>query len=374
MQYYLTTLFLILTLISCNESEAPKIEVENDPILRSMEKHADSLLLDAKITSLAIGIYKDGKAYTGYYGELDEGKKNKPSENTIYEIASVGKTFAGTLVSQAVLDGKLSLDDNITKYFEEDYPNLNYDGNPIKVRHLITHTSRIAQFLPDTLNTMLTNIDENLPFEFYAIRKQYDKQQFFKDLHTVVIDTLPGTRYGYSNTATELVAHILEEVYNKDYEEILREYILEVAEMPNTKIRLSEKEKKHLANGYGETRKQVPHLANTLWGAAGGLKSTLPDLINYMKFQLDSQNKVVQNSHQVIYSDGDSSIGYFWPVDKDETDGTYYGHHGGTFGTQNWLFIMPKHNLGFSIITNQSDQRTAGKLVATTNKILDEIR
>lgn len=79
-------------------------------------------------------------------------------------------------------------------------------------------------------------------------------------------------------------------------------YICEKAEMKNTKVHLSAREAKRLANGYGETNKLVPHFANTLWGAGGGLKSTISDLVNYMKFQLGN-NKVVMKSHELLYSD-----------------------------------------------------------------------
>ncbi len=369
-------LFFILSLVACKESanKSETIMFDEDPILLSMKKHADSLLSDSKISAVSIGIYKDGQEYIGHYGELDDGKNNKPTDNTIYEIASVSKTLAGTLVAQAELEGKLNLDDDIRNYLGEEYLNLEYDGHPIRIRHLITHTSRLPKFLPDDLNALFNNIDETLPFKIYEIEKNYNKQKFYADLHQLKLDTVPGTKYEYSNVDTELLAHILETIYNKNYEELLKENIFDKAGMPNTKINLTDEEKKYLANGYGETRKVVPHMVNPLWGAGGGVKSTLPDLINYMKFQLDTTNRVVQNSHRVLYQDEDSSIGYYWPVDTDEKDGTYFGHHGGAMGTQNWFFIIPEHNLGFSIITNQSDQETAGKLITTTSKILDEIR
>ena len=373
MKYKTLIFILIITAIGCNSKKKTKTK-SIDPIQFSMDQNADSLLMDPQINAVSIGIYKDGKSYIGHYGTLDKGKENKPTNNTIYEIASVSKTFAGILVAQAESEGKLSLEDDIRKYLKEDYPNFEFKKHPIKIKHLITHTSRLPRFLPDSINTLFTNIDETLPFKIYEIEKEYNRQKFFIDLHAVKIDTIPGTKYDYSNVDTELIAHILENIYEKSYEELIQKYICRVAEMPNTKINLTDREKANLANGYGEVNTKVPHLVNPLWGAGGGIKSTIPDLINYMKFQLDENNPIVAKSHKVIYENEDSVIAYYWPVDTDEKDGTYYGHHGGAFGTQNWLFIIPKHNLGFSIITNQSDQQTGHKLIKTVNHILDDIR
>ena len=374
MKFKAVILLAIIALASCGEPGEKQKAIDTDPVMASMKRNADSLLLDSKINAVSIGIYKDGKTYAGHYGELDKGKKNQPTDQTLYEIASVSKTFAGTLIAQAELDGKLNLEEDIRKYLTEDYPNLEYKGIPIKIKHLITHTSRLPKFLPDSLNLLFVDIDETLPFKVYEIEKRYNKEKFFADLHSIIIDTIPGTRYDYSNVDTELIAHILENIYKKSYEELLKEYIFDVADMPNTKITLSSQEQLNLATGYGETSKAVPHLVNPLWGAGGGMKSTIPDLLNYMKFQLDEKNLTVKNSHKVLYEGEDSVMGYYWPVNGDEIDGTYYGHHGGALGTQNWFFIIPKHNLGFSIITNQSDQETGGKLIKTVNEILDDIR
>ena len=136
----------------------------------------------------------------------------------------------------------------------------------------------------------------------------------------------------------------------------------------------TDKEVKHFANGYGEINNKVPHFANTLWGAGGGLKSTISDLINYMKFQLDKNNKTVVESHKLLYSNDYMQMAYLWPVLNDSEDGTYYNIHGGAYGTQNFLLIIPKYDLGISIITNQSGPETQRKLWNTLNNLLSEIK
>ena len=368
-------LFFILLAIGCKNSKIIS-ETENiDNIQQSIDRHAKLFLNDSTTNSVSIGIYKDGKTYIGHYGELDKGKGNKPTDSTLYDIASVSKTFAGTLVAQAELEGKLSIEDNIQKYLNEDYPNLQFEGKPIKIKHLITHTSGLPKFLPDSVNLLFNKIDDDLPFKYSDIEKKYNRKQFLSDLHTLVITTIPGSQSNYSNVGTELIGHILENIYGKGYEELLKEYICSVADMPNTKINISDNEKNKLANGYfGKSNIPVPHLLNPLWGANGCIKSTTPDLINYMKFHLDKNNPVVTKSHGVFYQEKDYNIGCFWVIETDRKDGTYYLHDGTSLGIENWMFIYPKYDLGISIISNRIDEKTEDKMINVVDGILKDIR
>ena len=346
----------------------------DDQIKAAIKKNAHQLLNDPKIHAVSIGVYKSGQTYTAHYGELDPGKKNTPDNTTIYEVASVTKSFTGTLVAQAVLDQKLTLDDDIRKYLKGDYSNLEYQGTPIKIRHLITHTAGFPRFLPVRINALFSNIDENLPFKISAIEKSYSKKEFLKDLKAITISVAPGTQYSYSNANVELIGYILEQVYNLSFEQLVHKYITGKTNMKSTKIYLSDQEKRRFANGYGETNKLVPHFIHNLWGAAGGIKSTVPDLLKYVQFHLDDKNKAAKASHKILYSQDNHHTGYFWPVFTTSDDGTYYGIHGGAFGTQNFLMVVPKYNLGISIITNHSGPRTQPKLLKILNNLLGDIK
>ncbi|MEJ8801368.1 serine hydrolase domain-containing protein [Pontibacter sp. H249] len=367
-------LILGITISSCNKHSKNITNSKIDSVKISIEKNADSLLLDPKINSVSIGIYKDGETYTGHFGELDKGIGNKPTDATIYEIASVSKSFTGTLVAQAVLDKKINLDDDIRKYLDGDFSNLEYNNSPIKIKHLITHTSGLPRSLPTSIDALFDTIDEKLPFRIYEIEKNYSKTQFLGDLQTVKIAAIPGTSFNYSNADTEVMAYILEKVYKMTYDQLLQKFICKPAGMKDTKVKLSAEELNRLANGYGETNKLVPHFANTLWGADGGIKSTTADLVNYMKFQLENNNLAAAESHKLIFSENDIKMGYLWPIITNDEDDIYYTIHGGAFGTQNYLLIIPKYNLGVSIITNQSGPETQGKLWNTMNNLLNDIK
>ncbi len=82
---------------------------------------AQKVAKESKAYSVSVGILKDGKVYTGHYGEIDKGKGNKANDNTYFTIASVTKLFTGQLLAQAVLEGKVNLDDDVRKYLNGSY-------------------------------------------------------------------------------------------------------------------------------------------------------------------------------------------------------------------------------------------------------------
>ena len=180
MKIYVLIFFTSIFIISCKSSQHNKQSSEKKTIELSVDRNAGVLLLDPTINAISIGVYKEGETYINHYGELDKGKGNKPTDETIYEITSASKTFAGTLVAQAELEGKLNLDDDIRKYLKEEFSNLEYGGHPIRIKHLITHTSRLPKFLPYSINKLFDNPNDSLAFKIYQIEKNYDREKFYQ--------------------------------------------------------------------------------------------------------------------------------------------------------------------------------------------------
>jgi CubicO group peptidase (beta-lactamase class C family) len=375
MKFNFLILLISIVILSCKNKSEKKIIIESDYVDFLIKKNADSLLnADASINALSIGIYKDGKTYIKHYGEIDKGKGNKPNDKTIYEIASVSKTFAGVLVAQAEIEGRLNLDDNIQKYLNGDFSNLQYKGNPIKIKHLITHTSGLPKFLPESINSLLDKPSDSLAFQISKIEKEYSREKFLKDLKSIDIDTIPGTKNEYSNADAELIGHILENIYKKNYNELIQEKICDKVGMTNTTTILNEQDKKYKANGYTNNNVLAPNMTNTLWGAGGGITSNLPDMIEYIRFQLDHTNETSVKSHQVLFENEGDETAYYWPISNDSVNGTYYLHHGGAFGTQNLLYIIPKRKLGITIFLNQSLPETGNKLYKIMDNLLNDLK
>lgn len=275
-----------------------------------MDKNAEILFKNSKAYSVSIGIVKDGKVYTKHYGEIDKGKGNKASDNTYFEIASVTKVMTGYLLAQAVLEKKVKLDDDIRKYLKGDYPNLQSDGKPVTIKDLISYKSAIPSVLPDDREIMKT-FDDQTTFKLVELYKNYTKSDFLRDLKKVKLDTLPGTKYLYSNPSLEMTGLMLENIYNKPFEKLVEKNLWSKLNMNQTKFTLNANEK--LGNGYNSNHVLMPHFVSQLSGSSGlRTKSTLGDLMKFLKFELDSQNKVVQESQRNITDSNQDWYGYFW--------------------------------------------------------------
>jgi CubicO group peptidase (beta-lactamase class C family) len=141
--------FLLCISFLCSSQQKTKT-LNQKEIFAAIDKNANALLKDSKAYSVSIGVVKDGKIYTRHYGEIDKGKGNKAINETLFEIASTTKVFTGILVANVPLEGKLKLDNDIPKYLNEEFQNLEFKESPIKIKNLIIHRSGILTPFPNT--------------------------------------------------------------------------------------------------------------------------------------------------------------------------------------------------------------------------------
>lgn len=327
----LKTIFLGLvtfSIISCNRNKS----IENKGIEETVEHFAAEFLDDDKIHSVSIALYNNGKEFTFHFGEQNPNKKNPPTDSTLYELASVTKTFTGTLVAKAILDGKISLNDDIRDYLPQEYPNFEYNGEIITIKDIITHTGGFPNFPPS----------------------MESKSEFWKGLHEITIDPKPGTEFSYSNTAPEITAYILEKAYSIPYQKLVEELIFKPNKMTNTKFVLNAEDEDLLIQGYNGEKEPQEHYQNNLWGGIAGIHSNTKDLIKYIKYHLNDSIPEIRESHKNFFSTQyDFDIGYYWNIVEIEDD-VCYRHHGGIWGMQNWLMVFPGSNIGIAVLSNAS--------------------
>lgn len=355
----------------CADTTVPAKDLGAD-----IEEVAQTLIEQPLLHSASIGVVHRGQTFIRHRGDMQSGKPGAPTDETLYEIGSLSKTLAGTLVANAVLEGKLGLDDDVRTYLQGDYPNLQYQGAPIRIRHLLTHTSGLPNMMPERANTMLADFtDHRTPAELNALYAGYGRADFLNDLHAVRIPRAPGKEYAYSSAGSQLTAHILERVYGRDYEALQRAFFSEAAGMTGVTITLGDADASRLAVGY-HSDNPVPTtpMPELPWGASGNVKATVPDMVKYLQFQL-ANGPVVMESHRALARfDDEFSIGYFWNiVAGDRLKGTYYAHHGGVPRSQCYIYVMPKHDLGIFVITNQSGEQTAHAMEAAVDALVQRI-
>ncbi|WP_278352265.1 serine hydrolase [Chryseobacterium gleum] len=332
---------------------------------------AQEVAKESKAYSVSVGVVKDGKIYIKHFGEIDKGKGNKANDSTYFAIASITKLFTGQLLAQAVLDGKVSLDDDVRKFLKDPYPNLEYDGTPIKVRNLISYETALPRNLPID-DELRKNMNDETAFLYEKLNKGYTKDDFKKELATVKLDAKPGTKYKYSNTSLELTGLMLENIYGKGYETLLKENIFSKAGMNHTKLELDKNEAQ--VNGYHENGRLMPISTSLLWGAGGSkTESTMGDMMKFLKEELDPKNKIVQESQRNVNNSKESWTGYFWDKYLITEQGKRGYKHGGSYGINSLFTVFPELNLGVCIIVNITGADTFGTLYNGTSSLVEDL-
>lgn len=363
--------FTALLVAGCTGQQVPAQDLETD-----IDEVAAALIEQPLLHSTSIAVVYRGKEFISHRGDMEAGKPGPPNDATLYEIGSLSKTMAGTLMANAVMERRVGLGDDVRKYLHGDYQNLQYKGNPIRIRHLLSHTSGLPNMLPERANTVLADFtDQRTPRELNAVYAGYGKADFLKDLHAVEIRQMPGKDYAYSSAGTQLAAHILETVYKSDYEVLLRGFFRDSASMEDLRIRLSDAEAPRLAVGYhSDNAVPTTPMPELPWGASGNVKASVPEMVKYLKYQLAGGPVVTESHRALVEFDSEFSIGYFWNiVGGDRLKGTYYAHHGGVPRSQCYIYIIPKYDLGIFIITNQSGDETARAMEVAIDTLVERI-
>jgi D-alanyl-D-alanine carboxypeptidase len=167
-----------------------------------------------------VGVQTPQGTWTASYGDADP-TTSDPMEVGMYtRIGSVTKTFTGTVIMQLAEQGKLSLDDPISKYVP-DVPN----GDRIPLRMLANMTSGVASYTRSTAFTdVLFSKPETAWTPEQVLQIGLDGSPVFE----------PGARFDYSNTNTVLLGMVIEKVTGKPVEDVFREQIFEPLKLQGT--------------------------------------------------------------------------------------------------------------------------------------------
>ena len=272
------------------------------------------------------------------------------TEDTIFQLASVSKTFTSAAVMLTVRQGLLSLDDEITKYF----PELPYPG--VTVRHLLSHTSGIPDYFDDAdwfikiwkEEKRVPGNDEILRF----LRETKAKPYF-----------APGEGLHYSNTGYNLLALLVERLSGVPYEEFLQKNIFEPAGMSSTRCCHIRRDGVPFEN-YAQATvyddgKCVADIDSAEEGdvvAFDGLNgddyvyTNIFDMLRWDRalregkvLTLEEQQFMytpgkLNNGEDAVYDEDDGlGYGFGWAVGHDEALGLVVSHSGGMPGVATWF-------------------------------------
>ncbi len=244
---------LLLCVISCKAQES--IDARVDRYIKSeMQRH--------HIPGLSLAVMKDGKIIKAEgYGLANVELKVPARPDTVYKIGSVSKQLIAAGVLLLVEQGKVNLDDQISKYLE---------GTPetwkeITVRHLLTHTSGIVREAPG--------------FDPLKIQKDAD---VIKTAYPLPLRFTPGEKYEYCNTGYFTLAEIIRKVTGKPWSDYLSESVFHPLGMNATRPTNISEITPNRASGYSWQKGELQNAPNLIaLRPSGAFLSTVLDLAKW---------------------------------------------------------------------------------------------
>ncbi|PYL29504.1 MAG: hypothetical protein DMF39_07040, partial [Verrucomicrobia bacterium] len=307
------------------------------------------------IPGISLAIVRDGRVIkTQGYGFASLELKAPATTETVYEIGSNTKQFTATAIMMLVDEGKVRLDDSITKYF----PEAPQAWRGITIRHLLTHTSGIQNHV--TVPDWLDNFRTNLKFETAPPRDELLKM-FFK----LPLEFQPGETWAYDNTGYYLLGIVIEKASGKSYWQFLDERIFKPLRMNATRNTDPQPIVPNRASGYEWKKDHFenrPVLLPAIAFSAGSLLSTAQDMAKW-DAALYAEKLRKKSSLDQIWTAAATNdkaampfnYGFGWFVDS------YHGHRlvqhsGGTPGFSSVIYRFIDDKLTIIIFTNHSDR------------------
>jgi CubicO group peptidase (beta-lactamase class C family)/D-alanyl-D-alanine dipeptidase len=216
--------------------------------------------------NLAIAVVDNGCViWAKGFGDSHPEKKIKATAESRYPLGSVSKLPTALLCLQLAREGKLNLDDPVTKHIPSFNPK-NPLGKPVTIRHLLAHCSGIVR---------------EPPVGNYFFPGDATPAQMVESLNQTALVYEPGTQYKYSNAGLSLAGHIAEIVAEQSFEEAVQSRIFRPLGMSRTTFLLPDAVKNEVTPGQGWTRYgkkfHVPTFDYKALAPAGGCTASVLD-------------------------------------------------------------------------------------------------
>lgn len=343
--------FVVLLIISmivlfsgCSNEKGELSKLRDKKLITSVNSSCEKYFNQKNFVGMSVAIIKDGKiAYLNYGKKGIQGEE--VSENTLFEVASLSKPFAGTLLALENLRGTVSLDDPVQRYASY-LSSGEYKGSVMTLKHLATHSSGLPR-MPRNWH------DGPNPY------KNYTRKKLGTFLQKNVLTKKPGTVYQYSNLAFGLLGCILEDVKGSSYEEILKTNILDPLDMKSTAIFLDDELQKRKALPYSTGHTEGYEWDFDALQACAGLKSSTRDLARFIAANLGQLecSEELKSSFELarkVHYRGKVTMGLGWRSSKVKGK-NIYEHDGQAGGYTSYYAFDLENRVGVVVLCNSGD-------------------
>jgi CubicO group peptidase (beta-lactamase class C family) len=339
-----TGLLFLLSLLSCAFVATGPAEEEAGHLSKKIDAIVEEAMKRDQVVGTSVGIQKKGEIILAKgYGFADLENRVEATEHTVYRLGSVTKQFTAVAIMMLVEQGKILLDDDLTKFLP-DYPT---KGHRITIDRLLNHTSGIKGYTEmgdkfwgkarlDLSHEEMIDLFSQEPFEF-----------------------APGERYQYNNSAYYLLGVIIEKASEMPYADFLTENIFEPLGLSETYYLDNSPIVENRAEGYEVRKGKVVNddlLSMRLPFSAGALGSSVVDILKWQK-ALEEHRLISVESYQKMKSaetlnDGTVST-YGYGLDIGSMEGRVkVSHGGGINGFRAQLSHYPEEDLTVVVLCN----------------------
>lgn len=313
-----------------------------------VKEHVRQRIDNGGTGGIVVGVVDANGATFFSYGDSKAGGA-KVSEDSVFEIGSISKAFTGLLLADAVLEGKVALDDPASKYLPANVKMPTRGEKVITLGLLSSHRSGLPR-MPDNFEPK----DQDNPFADYTVERLY------AFLNGVKLERDPGAGYEYSNVGAGLLGHVLTTKAGKSYDDLLLERITKPVGLTETACQLTPNMKKNLAQGHAAGEPTSNWDLNESLIGAGGIRSTARDMTKFlaacMGFGNDRMPKLVAKCVEKTYPTTipETEVGLGWHIDK-KYGTTAVWHNGGTGGYHSFCGFLPDKKFGIVVLANAED-------------------
>ena len=340
---------------------------EYPPSVEKTLNEADQVLIklfnEHLTPGLAVGIIYDGKlVYTKSMGYANLETCKPVTNDTVFRIMSISKTFTTLAIMQLWEQGKLDLDDPVNLHLKGlKVQHKDPAAPPVRIQHMLTHLAGIGE--------TRSLWDLTRPVAGLAARPNsriLSMPEYYNGLLRAEI--YPGGKWSYSNHAFGVLAYLIECVSGEPFDQYMRKHVFEPLGMFKTDYVLSERVRGELAQGYTWKKsafKPYPYLRLNTPGC-GGIFSSVNEMAKYTAAMMNGganehgrviKAETLQRMMTPQFQTGVFNMGLGFFLEK-IGDHWVTEHSGGWPGFISSMRVMPDQKLAMVAFTNCSADTT----------------
>jgi malate dehydrogenase (quinone) len=374
-------------------------KIANGQLSKKLSKNLTKIQLKSNLPGFSVAILReDSLLFSEGFGYTNEKLKSIYTPETIQPIGSVSKTFIGFAVMKAIDLGYFNLETDINTILPFKIVNPNFENEPIKIKHLVTHTSGLVD--NDSVYFKAYNLGK-LPTVLLA---EYLKSYYLKDgkfyFTKNFANSKPGTNYSYSNIASALTAYLIEIKANMTFADFTKEYIFKPLGMNSSHWFYDETLAPKYATLYEVNKPFDPNFKDFInndgsvkpYALAtypdGSLRTSASDLSKYLKEMqkglIGKSNLLLPNSYKLLFQKqfsemnmptnmpaSEPNIAVFWGFNKKGK----LMHTGSDPGLSTFVSMDPATNICRILLFNTSlSGENNAKTLEHFKKIIVEIK